>query len=144
MAEWEYAAAAGPKSPNGSKDAAFSQKVLAWYGSPTPARLNAVGTGEKNYWGIHDLHGLVWEWVADFNTVMASEGSRNDAGPDTDRFCGSGAMGAQDVANFPAFMRYSFRGSLQGNYCIHNLGFRCASNVPKIAPKAASRKPTRP
>ena len=44
-------------------------------------------------------------------------------------FCGAGAQGARDVENYPAFMRYGFRSSLKADYCIHNLGFRCAKDL---------------
>jgi formylglycine-generating enzyme required for sulfatase activity/cytochrome oxidase Cu insertion factor (SCO1/SenC/PrrC family) len=128
VAEWEYAAAAGPNSPDGASDAAFHRRVLAWYNSPSPARLAAVGSGEKNFWGIQDLHGLVWEWVGDFNTAMVTGDARGDTGPDARLFCGAGALGARDVLDYPAFMRYGFRSSLKGNYCVRNLGFRRASD----------------
>ncbi len=34
-----------------------------------------------------------------------------------------------DPGNFPAFMRYGFRSSLKADYCVHNLGFRCAKDL---------------
>lgn len=129
VAEWEYAAAAGPNSPEGTNDPAFNRRIMAWYNSPSPAQPALVGAGEKNFWGIHDLHGLVWEWVADFNTAMVTGDARGDTGPDSQLFCGAGAQGAKDAANFPAFMRYGFRSSLKADYCIHNLGFRCATDA---------------
>src|SRR5437868_3653548 len=82
VAEWEYAASASPNSPDGTNDPAFTQRVLVWYNSPSPSRLAAAGAGETNFWGIRDLHGLVWEWVGDFNTAMATGDARSDTGPD--------------------------------------------------------------
>jgi formylglycine-generating enzyme required for sulfatase activity len=75
------------------------------------------------------LHGLVWEWVADFNTAMVTGDARGDTGLDRQLFCGSGSQGARDVQNYPAFMRYAFRSSLKASYCVHNLGFRCAKDL---------------
>jgi len=75
------------------------------------------------------LHGLVWEWVADFNTAMVTGDARGYTGLDRQLFCGSGAVGAQDLSNYAAFMRYGFRSSLQADYCVHNLGFRCAQDL---------------
>lgn len=137
VAEWEYAASAGQNSPNGTNDPAFNRRLLAWYGSLSPARLAAVGADEKNFWGIHDLHCLVWEWVADFSSLAATGDARSDASPDTRLFCGAAAQGATDVGNYAAFMRYSFRSSLKADYCVHNLGFRCASDAEaEIKPPA--------
>src|SRR5262249_5555967 len=104
-------------------------QVRAWYSAPTAKTLASVGQGQANYFGIHDLHRLVWEWVADFNTAMVTGDARGDTGLDRQLFCGSGSAGAKDRGNFPAFMRYGFRSSLQGSYTVHNLGFRCARNL---------------
>jgi formylglycine-generating enzyme required for sulfatase activity len=128
-AEWEYAAAASPSSADGGKDAEFKRQILQWYSTPTAPTLPNVGLGRANFWGVHDMHALVWEWVLDFNTAMVTGDSRSDNGLDRDRFCGAGAAGAKDVENFPAFMRYGFRSSLHADYCVHNLGFRCAKDL---------------
>src|SRR5437016_10520861 len=129
VAEWEYAASASPTRPDGENDGEFKRQVFQWYSTSTSARLALVGSGRANFWGIHDLHGLVWEWVADFNTAMVTGDARDDMGLDRQLFCGSGSAGAKDRGNFPAFMRYGFRSSLQGSYTVHNLGFRGARNL---------------
>jgi len=129
LAEWEYAASAGPNRPDGENDPEFKREVLEWYSTPTSARLAAVGAGRANFWGIHDLHGLAWEWVSDFNTALVSGDARDDSGADRQLFCGAGSRGAKDVGDFPAFMRYGFRSSLKADYCVHNLGFRCAKDL---------------
>jgi sulfatase modifying factor 1 len=129
VAEWEYAAGAGPTRPDGENDAAFRQQVLRWY-TTLGAVPGAVGSNPPNFWGVHDLHGLVWEWVLDFNSAMVTGDSRADSGGlERGLFCGTGAQGARDVANYPAFMRMGFRSSLSANYCVHNLGFRCAKDL---------------
>ncbi len=129
VAEWELAAAASPNSPDGANDAAFKRQVSAWYSSPASLKLSATGSSRANFWGVHDLHGLVWEWVADFSTAMVTGDARGDNGLERQLFCGAGAVGAKDVENFPAFMRYGFRSSLKADYCVHNLGFRCARDL---------------
>jgi len=129
VAEWEYAASASPTRPDGENDAGFKRQVLEWYSSPAPAQFAPAGSGRSNFWGVHDLHGLVWEWVADFNTAMVTGDARGDTGLERDLFCGSGSQSATDTGNFPAFMRYAFRSSLKADYCVHNLGFRCAKDL---------------
>jgi formylglycine-generating enzyme required for sulfatase activity len=128
LAEWELAAAASPTLADGAQDAAFQRDILRWYTRAPGAALADVG-GPKNFWGARDLHGLVWEWVADFNTATVSGDARGDTGLDRQLFCGAGAIGAKEVGNFPAFMRYGFRSSLKAPYTVHNLGFRCAKDL---------------
>lgn len=128
-AEWEYAAAAGFTRPDGSNDVVFRAHVSQWYASAGPRQLPAVGAGRKNFWGIQDLHGLIWEWTVDFNSAMATGDSRGDGTLDRRLFCGNGAQGARDATDYPAFMRYAFRSSLKADYNVHNLGFRCASDL---------------
>ena len=129
VAEWEYAATASSTRPDGDNDSAFRQQVLQWYttlgGAPGP-----VGARPANFWGLQDMHGLIWEWVLDFNTAMVTGDSRADSGGlERGFFCGAGAQGAQDAGNYPAFMRLAFRSSLGASYCVHNLGFRCAKDL---------------
>ncbi len=125
-AEWEYAAAASPTRADGENDPAFVRQVRRWYSTPTPDALPVVGCGLTNAFGVHDLHGVVWEWVSDFNTAMVTGDARGDSGLDRQLFCGAGSEGAKNTSNFPAFMRYGFRSSLKASYTVHNLGFRAA------------------
>jgi formylglycine-generating enzyme len=128
--EWEYAAAAGAGRPDGMNDPEFVQQLRVWYSTPAPATLPLLGQKAANFFGVHDLHGLVWEWVADFNTAMVTGDARGDTGLDRQLFCGGGSEGANDRGNFPAFMRYGFRSSLKASYTVHNLGLRCAQSAP--------------
>ncbi len=128
-AEWELAAAASPSRPDGENDPEFRKQQGAWHSTPSPERLPSVGTGRANYFGVHDLHGLVWEWVADFNTTMVTGDARGDRSLERQLFCGSGAQGAKDVTNYAAFLRFGFRSSLKADYTVPNLGFRCAKDL---------------
>ena len=49
--------------------------------------------------------------------------------PSSHTHTNSGSQGVKDTGNFPAFMRYGFRSSLKADYCVHNLGFRCAKDL---------------
>jgi len=129
--EWEYAAMADEKSADARKKETYNQKILDWYEAPKSFDKQ-IGSTFKNYWGIYDLHGLVWEWTMDFNSVLISGESRKDVDKDSNLFCGSAAVGASDLMNYAAFMRYAFRGSMKANYAVKSLGFRCAMDVPKI------------
>jgi formylglycine-generating enzyme required for sulfatase activity len=128
VAEWEFVAGASRTQANGESDPEFRKELAGWYSTLSSARLPAVGSRSPNYWGVHDLHGLVWEWVSDFNTAMVTGDARGDTGLDRQLFCGSASVGARDPSNYFAFMRYGFRSSLNADYCVHNLGFRCAAD----------------
>lgn len=127
MDEWEYAAMASPTNRNAQADSAFNQWIIHSYEIPK-THLNPIGQQQANYWGIHDLHGLVWEWTFDFNSVLISGESRKDGSTDRTLFCASGSVGANDLMDYAAFMRYAFRGSIKANYSIKTLGFRCVED----------------
>jgi sulfatase modifying factor 1 len=120
LAEWELAA---------RTDATTTvARILSWYGRPLRGPLPSVGSTAAQANGVWDLHGLVWEWVNDFNTALVTGESRADAGLDGNLFCGSGALGASSFDDYAAFMRYAFRSSLKAHYTVPNLGFRCAQD----------------
>ncbi len=104
------------------------KQVLNWYVTPAPETIGPRGRGQPNFFGIHDLHGLVWEWVAEA-PVSTNADARSRSRAPGDAFCGGGAQGARDAKDYPAFMRTSFRTSLQPSYCVQNLGFRCARGL---------------
>jgi formylglycine-generating enzyme required for sulfatase activity len=132
IAEWEYAALASADAPDGRSDTAFMRRLLEWYAQPSPPMPPPIGSGGKNYWGVYDLHGVLWEWVADFHTALVTGESRGDSDVERNLFCGAGVKGVteQERVNYPAFMRYAYRSSLQGHYTVNNLGFRCAKDLP--------------
>lgn len=126
--EWEYAAMADENMADARIKESYNQYILEWYEKPNSFD-RTIGSTFKNYWGIYDMHGLLWEWTIDFNSVLISGESRKDVDKDSKLFCGSAAVGASDLMNYAAFMRYAFRGSIKGNYAIRTLGFRCAKST---------------
>lgn len=127
MDEWEYVAMADEKRVDARTKEEFNKYIMSWYEKPK-AYANPIGHTFKNYWGVYDMHGLVWEWTSDFNSIFLSGESRKDKDTDKSLFCGSGSVNATDLMNYAAFMRYAFRGSLKANYTTKNLGFRCAKD----------------
>jgi len=125
--EWEYVAMANQKVADARYLKTFNEYILSWYEKPKTFN-NEIGSTFKNYWNVYDLHGLVWEWTLDFNSVLISGESRKDVDNDSNLFCGSAAIGATDLMNYAAFMRYAIRGSVKANYTMKNLGFRCVKD----------------
>ena len=122
--EWEYVAMANKTMADARTLKTYNAYILGWYEKPKTFN-NEIGSTFKNYWNVYDLHGLVWEWTSDFNSVLVSGESRKDVDNDSNLFCGSAAIGATDLMNYAAFMRYATRGSLKAKYTMRNLGFRC-------------------
>ncbi|MFM6930225.1 MAG: formylglycine-generating enzyme family protein [Bdellovibrio sp.] len=121
--EWEYV---GQLPFKDKKD--LKSVILEWYGKSAEWPLPAVKrTHAPNVQGVYDMHGLIWEWVEDFNDSIMTGESRADVALDRNLFCGGGAASAADPGDYAAFMRYAFRGSLQAKYTVQNLGFRCAN-----------------
>ncbi len=127
--EWELAAQASETSPQGSDDPDFRQRILTWYSRPTANVPIPVGSVFQNVYGVHDLHGLIWEWVEDYNTVLVTGDSRGDGELNRQMYCAAGVSGTLDPGDYAAYMRYGFRSSLGPNYTVKNLGFRCAADM---------------
>lgn len=123
--EWELAAAASDTALDASRDPAFQTKVVGWYTQVTPAVLPDVG-GAKNKWGVRDMHGLVWEWIEDFNAALVEADSRD---PERRPFCGGAGATSRDPSAYAAFMRIAFRSSLDARSTTAMLGFRCAYDL---------------
>jgi formylglycine-generating enzyme len=72
-AEWEYACRAGGAAPFATGDTLSPQDANFDTGEPRTAPATAPPAGTTmpvasfppNRWGLHDLHGNVWEWTAD-------------------------------------------------------------------------------
>ena len=66
-AEWEYAARSGSTTKYSWGNRIGRNRANCWgCGSQSDARQTApVGSFPANAWGLHDMHGNVWEWVED-------------------------------------------------------------------------------
>lgn len=122
--EWEYAAAADATRTDARADPAWRRAILAWYERPASQSLPAVG-GPANAYGVRDLHGVVWEWVDDYNALFIAGDSRTQGDPDTLKFCGAGALSIIDRDSYAVLMRIALLSSLNAADTTSSLGFRC-------------------
>ena len=84
-AEWEFACRAGSESDYCFGDDRKLLDQFAWYSENSGSTLHDVGLKKANDWGIHDMHGLVREWVQDRFGDYPSERQRNPSGPESGR-----------------------------------------------------------
>ena len=127
--EWEYAAIQEINKKEKTDSTKIIDVILSWYSKPSIKVVPPVGSTFQNVFGISDMHGLVWEWISDFNSYVAGGDSRSSDEIERNLFCASGSFGTVNREDYAAYMRYGFRGSLQGKYCLQNLGFRCAKDI---------------
>ncbi|MEW8403326.1 MAG: SUMF1/EgtB/PvdO family nonheme iron enzyme [Candidatus Thiodiazotropha taylori] len=138
-AEWEYAARAGATrryalpAPHGSDD--ITGRGLAncdGCGSEWDNKRTApVGRFPANAWGLHDMHGNLWEWVQDhyhdnYPGAPDDGSAREDRGSDAPRVLRGGAWVAD-----PEDARSAYRLRLNPGYRDYYWGFRvvCASPI---------------
>ena len=64
-AEWEYAARAGTKTAYSFGDDPTELDQYAAFADNCPDGAPKVGSKKPNPFGLHDMHGSVWEWTLD-------------------------------------------------------------------------------
>ncbi len=125
-AQWEYACRAGSTKAYGIDDGS-SFRDYAWHDGTVKGEKYAHQVGQKraNAYGLHDMHGNLWEWCQDYY-IEALPGGTDPQGPSEGAFriCRGGGWFDTDWACRSARRQWYMSGS-RFNF----LGFR-VSRVP--------------
>jgi len=125
-ARWEYACragTAGPYSGTGFLD------NMGWYAGNSGDVLHDVDTQGRNQFGLHDMHGNVWEWCWDnlgAYTLGVDPGDGERQAPDAGFKVVRGGSFASDAVN----CRSATRGSDLSSASNGGTGFRLAAPLP--------------
>ncbi len=158
-AEWEFACRAGTTTmySNGNDaeklvsianiaDASTLEKYPAWTGAVTSSDQHPytapVGTFQGNAFGLHDLHGNVWEWCQD---RYDNDAYQNRSGTTVDplgQFGESRVIRDGGWSTYPEKIRAAARNESPPTFRFASCGFRVvrtAAVLPAVAPFTADQ-----
>jgi formylglycine-generating enzyme required for sulfatase activity len=128
-AEWEYAARAGSTDKYAFGDTLDAKQAKFSAGKQGVGETVEVGSFPANAWGLHDMHGNVWEWVEDCY-LQDYVGAPTDGSPRSGPGCGSSRVlrgGSWDYN--PEDLRSAVRYRLPPYYRVDEIGFRVAREL---------------
>jgi formylglycine-generating enzyme required for sulfatase activity len=131
--QWEYACRAGTTTPY-----AFGATLSQWQANIASSGTTEVASFPANAWGLHDMHGNVWEWCLDNwhpNYLGAPDDGRSWIDSTADELEKRLLRGGS-WSNDPRGCRSAYRGPLQPDYAIFYVGFRvvCLPQGPSLNP----------
>ncbi len=129
-AEWEYVARAGTSTtrPWGDALGAGNAACANCGNEDANKRTAAAGTFKPNAWGVADMLGNVWEWVADCRNA-SYEGAPADASAWLTGNCAQRAIRGGSWLTAAKGVRSAARGFYPAQRRDINIGFRVASDI---------------
>jgi formylglycine-generating enzyme required for sulfatase activity len=129
-AEWEYAARAGSSTayPWGD-EIGKGHANCNGCGSPWDTdQTSPVGSFRPNAFGLYDMHGNVWQWVADCY-LDGHAGAPIDASNRTTDACNHRVVRGGSWISVPRYLRSAYRFGLATGYRFDDVGFRVARTL---------------
>ncbi|MCD6364809.1 MAG: formylglycine-generating enzyme family protein [Planctomycetes bacterium] len=137
-AEWEYACRAGSKTAYSFGRDKTALKNFAWFKANSGSATHPVGLKKPNAWGLHDMHGNVWEWCNDRydKSYYSQAPASNPTGPaGGDERVLRGGSWASEAARCRSACRNSEEpGFADVCFGYEAYGFRCVRNAAAPAP----------
>ena len=136
-AEWEYAARAGTTTPFHTGTTISTDQVNYdgnyTYGSGRRGtyreRTTSVGTFAPNAFGLHDVHGNVWEWVEDCWHEDYEGAPRDGAAWTSGGDCGGRVLRGGSWNDAPRSLRSAARSWITTGHRDYFAGFRVARTL---------------
>jgi formylglycine-generating enzyme required for sulfatase activity len=126
--EWEYAARGGTTTLYSFGEDAAGLADHAWYKDNSEHTTHPVGGKKPNGFGLHDVHGNVWEWVED-RSHPSYAGAPSDGSAWTEGVTSDRMMRGGDFFFEPSFLRSGQRYMLPSNFRNYSVGFRVARDL---------------
>jgi sulfatase modifying factor 1 len=140
-AEWEYACRAGTKTKYFFGDSASDLVGYAWVKQNSEGKVRPVGQKPANAFGLHDMHGNVWQWCNDWyaEDAYASSPKENPRGPaeGKQRVLRGGAWDSDADKCRAASRKKEFPVYTDACFGVDSNGFRRVKNVVLPKPGAA-------
>jgi len=125
-AEWEFACRSGTTTAFSFSGDEGQLDKYGWYDKNSGGQTQPVGTKEPNAWGLHDMHGNVFEWCQDWYGEYTQTPKVDAVGPES----GQGRVLRGGSWNYPAdYCRSSFRYGVLPALRLGNFGFRVARTL---------------
>ncbi len=127
-AEWEYACRAGSQDRFTNGNNASHLQAVSWWRNNSTGGTHEVASRQPNQWGLHDMHGNVWEWCWNFSAAYPTRFAVDPEGPST----GSSRVirgGSWD--NNQSACRSANHNSAKPGFKAGILGFRVARTVSR-------------
>ncbi len=131
-AEWEYACRAGTETRYWSGDSEEDLMRVAFYQRNSGGQLHKVKRKPANPWGLYDMHGNIWEWVADCYGPYLSGAQSDPTGPTARRPGAPRVLRGGACYDEPAFLRSAVRDRGLPGSGRQVIGMRCV--LPEGSP----------
>jgi formylglycine-generating enzyme required for sulfatase activity len=130
-AEWEYASRAGSVSPFATGKTIDGRQAQLGGARGDVEQTVPVGTFAPNAFGLHDMHGNVWEWVEDCWHDTYENAPEDGAAwlEVNDGACRFRVYRGGSWLNIRSVLRSANRTGSPSDFSISNIGFRVAKTL---------------